>query len=157
MLNDTQKKVLEFVVSALQSAGVPFQATGGLAAIVHGGTRPLYDIDIDIRKQDIEKVRELFAEYIVEDWNNDLEGEDDLFDIWMMKLEIEGVPIDISQIEDTRVRTKGGPWTPLPASFNPEEILFQGLRIPTQGKESLIAYKKLLGRDTDLIDIGELS
>lgn len=157
MLTDTQKKVLEYIVSTLQSANVPFQATGGLAAILHGATRPLYDIDIDIRKQDVEKVRALFAEYIVEDWNNDLEGEDDLFDIWMMKLEIDGVPIDISQIEDTRVRTKGGPWTPLLASFNPEEILFQGLCIPTQSKESLIAYKKLLGRDTDLVDIEQLS
>lgn len=157
MLTDTQKNVLQFIVTTLQTAGVPFQATGGLAAIMHGGTRPLYDIDIDIRKQDVEKVRELFAEHIVEDWNNDLEGDDDLFDIWMMKLEIEGVPIDISQIEDTRVRTKGGPWMPLPATFNPEEMDFQGLRIPTQRKESLIAYKKLLGRDTDLADIEQLS
>jgi hypothetical protein len=157
MLSETQKKVLELLVESLQKNNIEFQVSGGLAAIVHGATRPLYDIDLEIHKEDVETVRALFKGYITEDWNNDLEGPDDQFDIWMMKLEIEGVPVDINQIEEVYLISKDGERTLQPTDMDTEPRVFAGMTIPVLRKEPLIAYKRKLGRDTDLIDIEQLS
>ena len=74
MLTEIQKQVLGYLVQTLSGEDIEFQVSGGLAAIAHGATRPLYDIDLEIHKKDVEKVRMLFKEYITEDWNHDLEG-----------------------------------------------------------------------------------
>jgi predicted nucleotidyltransferase len=157
MLTDAQKNVLRFLVDTFTDHGIEFQITGGLAAITYGAVRPLYDIDIDVYKKDVEKIRELLALYIVEDWNNDLEGDEDNFDLWMMSLEIDGVPIDISQLEDSRVRRVGGEWIAQPEAMNTETRTIDGMSLPVQKKEDLIAYKKLIARDTDLEDIRQIS
>lgn len=125
--------------------------------MAYGGTRPLYDIDLEIYKRDAEKVRDLFKEYITEDWNNDLEGPEDEFDLWILKLEIQGVPIDINQVEDFRVKSKAGEWIQQPEIMDYKLRTIEGMELPVQSKESLVAYKKLIARDTDLIDIEQIS
>lgn len=157
MLNDTQKEVLVFLITSLRDSGVEFQATGGLAAIAHGAKRSLYDIDIDIYKRDVETVRSLFKDYIVEDWNNELEGPDSEFDVWMMTLNIKGVSVDISQAEGLRIKSKGGEWRQQPETMEYEMGVVEGISLPIQTKNSLIAYKQILARDTDLIDIEQIS
>ena len=156
MLTDTQKEVLIFLVRKLQENNIEFQISGGLAVIVHGGTRPLYDIDLEVHKEDREKVRELFKEFITEDWNNDLEP-DDQFDIWIIKLEVTGVPIDINQIEDVYLISKSGERALQPSDLDFELKEFEGMSLPVHRKEALIAYKKILGRDVDLVDVEHLS
>jgi hypothetical protein len=156
MLTETQKEVLNFLVQTLRGEDITFQVSGGLAAIAHGATRSLYDIDLEIHKKDVETVRTLFREYITEDWNNDLDGEDDQFDIWMMKLEIRGVPVDINQVEDVYLISKTGERTLQPSDMDTESKVVEGITIPALRKEPLIAYKKILGRDTDLIDIEQM-
>jgi hypothetical protein len=157
MMTENQKEVLTFLVQTLNSEDIVFQVSGGLAATAHGATRPLYDIDLEIHKEDVETVRRLFKEYITEDWNNDLDGEDDQFDIWMMKLEIKGVPIDINQVEDVYLISKTGERTLQPSAMDTEPKVVEGITIPVLRKEPLIAYKKLLARDTDLVDIEQIS
>jgi hypothetical protein len=157
MMTENQKEVLTFLVQTLNSEDIVFQVSGGLAAIAHGATRPLYDIDLEIHKEDVETVRRLFKDYITEDWNNDLEGDDDQFDIWMMKLEIKGVPIDINQVEDVYLISKTGERTLQPSAMDTEPKVVEGITIPVLRKEPLIAYKKLLARDTDLVDIEQIS
>jgi hypothetical protein len=157
MLTNEQKEALALIVDRLAAGKIEYQATGGLAAIAHGAQRPLYDIDIDIHEKDVEKVRQLFKEYIQEDWNNELEGPDDEFDIWMMTLDVNGVPVDISQLEGCRMRSQTGEWVPQPGVMNAEPGVVEGINLLVQSKESLIAYKKILGRDTDLIDIQQIS
>jgi hypothetical protein len=157
MMTKNQKEVLSFLVQTLNGENITFQVSGGLAAIAHGATRPLYDIDLEIHKEDVETVRRLFKNYITEDWNNDLEGDDDQFDIWMMKLEIKGVPIDINQVEDVYLISKTGERTLQPSDMDTEPKVVEGITIPVLRKEPLIAYKKILARDTDLSDIEQLS
>jgi hypothetical protein len=157
MMTKNQKDVLSFLVQTLNGENITFQVSGGLAAIAHGATRPLYDIDLEIHKEDVETVRRLFKDYITEDWNNDLEGDDDQFDIWMMKLEIKGVPIDINQVEDVYLISKTGERTLQPSAMDTEPKVVEGITIPVLRKEPLIAYKKLLARDTDLVDIEQIS
>lgn len=156
MLTKTQEKVLTYLVEELQKHDIAFQVSGGLAAIVHGATRPLYDIDLEIHKSDVETVRELFRKYITEDWNNDLEGPDDQFDIWMMKLEVDGVHVDISQMEEAYLISKSGERTLQPSEMDTEPKEFIGLTLPVLRKEPLITYKKILARDTDLFDVEQL-
>lgn len=156
MFNDTQKKVLAFLAHVFDSNNIPFQATGGLAAIAYGATRPLYDIDVDIYKKDVRKVRALLQQYIVEDWNNELEGDDDCFDLWMMTLEIDGVPIDICQLEESRVRKVGGEWIAQPETMNVEMRIIEGIELPVQNKQHLIEYKLVIARDTDLKDVDQI-
>jgi hypothetical protein len=157
MLTEIQKQVLSYLVQTLNSEDIVFQVSGGLAAIAHGATRALYDIDLEIHKKDVEKVRALFKEYITEDWNHDLEGPDDQFDIWMMKLEIKGVPIDINQVEEVYLISRTGERTLQPDGMDTEPKAVEGITLPVLRKEPLIAYKKILGRDTDLIDIEQIS
>lgn len=63
MLSENHKKVLKQVALKLKENNIQFQISGGLAAITYGAKRPLYDIDIDVHKGDIQKVRELFKDY----------------------------------------------------------------------------------------------
>lgn len=158
MLTDAQKKVLDFLAVTLKENNIEFQITGGLAAIAYGAKRPLYDIDIEIYKTDVERVRKLFKEFIVEDWNNELEGPEDQFDVWMMKLEIEGVSVDINQIEETRIRSAEGDreWILQLAVMRTEQKAIGGIELPVQTKGDLIAYKQVLGRETDLEDIRQI-
>jgi len=157
MLTETQKEALILIAEKLAALGIEYQVTGGLAAIAHGAKRALYDIDIDIHEKDVEAVRTAFKEYIVEDWNNELDGPDDEFDIWMMTLDVKGTPVDISQIEGCRMRAKGGEWVEQPGEMRAEPGEIEGIALLIQNKEALIAYKKVLGRDTDLIDIEQIS
>lgn len=50
MLTKGQEWVLKQLVFALKANDTTFQITGGLAMIVCRTKRPLYDIDIDIRR-----------------------------------------------------------------------------------------------------------
>lgn len=157
MLTETQKKVLKFLSDTFKESNIEFQITGGLAAIAYGAHRSLYDIDIDIYKKDAEMIRGLLKQYIVEDWNNDLEGDEDNFDIWMMSLEIEGVPIDISQIEECRFRAIGGEWIAQPEVMKVENLFVGDLQLPIQNKQDLIQYKSIVARDVDLEDIRQIN
>lgn len=158
MLTDSQKKVLRFLAETLKENSIEFQITGGLAAIAHGATRSLYDIDLEIYKADVERVRELFKEFIVEDWNNELEGPEDQFDVWIMKLTVEGVRVDINQVEETRIRSAEGDreWVLQLTVMRTEQKTIEGIELPVQRKEDLIAYKEVIGRDTDLEDIRQI-
>ncbi len=156
MLTSEQKEVLTFLVKILRDNAIEFQAGGGLAAIAYGATRPLYDIDLEIYKKDVDTVRELLKEYIIEDWNNDTGGPDDEFDLWMMTLKIKEVSVDINQVEGSRVRSKGGGWVAQPEVMRAEMKIVEGIEVPAQNKDELIAYKKILARETDLEDVQQI-
>jgi len=41
-MTEDQKKVLKQIVKVLTENNIPYQITGGLAAIIYGAKRPLY-------------------------------------------------------------------------------------------------------------------
>ncbi|MDB4992187.1 MAG: hypothetical protein JWL75_432 [Parcubacteria group bacterium] len=156
MLTQTQKEVLRLLIEIFNSNNIDFQASGGLAAIAYGAKRPLYDIDIEIYKKDVETVRELLEPYIVEDWNNDVESSEDSFKLWIMTLSINSVSVDINQVEESYVRSQTGEWIHQPETMNIELRIVGGIEIPVQARADLIAYKHIVGRDTDRIDIEQM-
>lgn len=153
MITEAKKKVLRFLVDTLNANDIPFQVSGGLGAITHGATRDLRDIDIEINKKNCQKARELFKNYIAEDFRRYSDGE---FDLWMMTLDIDGVPVDINQVEESYI-FKDGEKVLLPEGLIDTEIKsVDGIEFPVQNKKNLIDYKQMLGRDTDLTDAAEM-
>jgi len=155
MITPTQQCALARVVQQLSAHHVAFQITGGLAALIYGSSRPLYDIDIDVAQKDMPLVCELFRNAIV----MPLERlQDENFDILMLTIELDGVSIDISQAEDAYCITPDGKRFRM--ETNPataRRCSFAGLELPVQRKADLIAYKRLVARETDLFDIAAIT
>lgn len=155
MLTDSQKKVLKYIVETLKGNEVSFQVSGGLAAIVYGSNRPLNDIDIDVSRKDIKKVENLFKRYLIEPFFH-LQNEN--FDIWIMTFEINGVRVDVTQAEESYFINKKGQKIRMDAHPKNAKIIYiKGIEIPVEDKKDLIAYKKVIGREVDLIDIEQIS
>ena|SRR3990167_7726856 len=151
MLTETQKQVLQTLVLILNNNNIPFHVSGGLAAIFYGSERDLYDIDIDIYKKDIPKIRKLFKGYIIKDYHNLI---DEQFDIWLLTLMIDGILVDISQAEEAYIFKKDGTKIKMDSNISKaRNIEYEELKIPVQDKKELIAYKRMVGRETDLMDI----
>lgn len=153
MVPEAKKKVLRFLIDTLNKNNIPFQVSGGLGAITYGATRELRDIDIEINKENCQKARELFKDYIVEDFRR---YSDEEFDLWMMTLDIDGVPVDINQVEESYI-FKDGEKILLPEGLIDTEMKsIDGIEFPVQNKKNLVDYKQMLGRDTDLTDATEM-
>lgn len=155
MLNAQQIEALRFIAQTLQQHNIPFQLTGGLAAIAYGANRPLYDIDIDMNHEDINTARELFKDYITKDFYHLIDKE---FDIWLFSLEVGGVPIDISQVQESYFLKPAGTKARMSTVIAHAQLQQVGdLHVPVQRKEELIAYKQIIARDTDLQDILQIT
>ena len=155
MLSEIQKKVLIQIAKTFKENNISFKITGGLAAIVYGAKRKLFDIDIEVLKKYIQKIRKLFKKYITEDIHH-LQNE--RFDIYVMSLDINGVVIDISQVEESYVIDKNGNKIGGENSLNKAKLMkIDRIEVPIEDKDELIKYKKILNRDTDLIDIEQMT
>lgn len=151
MITEVKKKVLKFLVDTLNGNSIPFQVSGGLGAITYGSTRELRDIDIEINKRNCDKTRELFKNFIAEDFRHYEDGE---FELWMMTLDIDGVPVDINQVEESYAFDKEGNKQSLPPDLIDTEMKsIDGVIFPVQNRKNLIEYKKIVARDTDLVDV----
>ncbi len=154
MITEAKKKVLKFLVDTLNKNKIDFQVSGGLGAIAYGATRELLDIDIEIYKKDCLTARELLKDFIMNDFHR---CEDDGFELWMMRLNIDGVQVDINQVEEDYIRDREGNKKLLPENLENTELKnVDGIEFPVQNKRNLIEYKKMLGRDTDLTDVEEM-
>lgn len=154
MITETKKKILKFLVDTLNINNIPFQVSGGLGAITYGATRELRDIDIEINKENCPKARELFKDFIAEDFRHYEDGE---FALWMMTLTIDGVSVDINQVEESYAFDDEGNKQLLPGDLIETELKsIDDITFPVQNKENLIAYKKIVNRDTDITDVQEM-
>lgn len=155
VIDEKQQNVLVKVIEVLDENDIPYEVTGGLAAIFYGAKRPLFDIDIDIHKKDFPQVRELFKDYVVEGQHQTLESEH--FDIYAMALNIDGVDVDFSAAEDSYFWDKNGQKHRLDSTLKDyQEFDFGGTRVRVCDKNGLIAYKRIIARNTDLEDIVQI-
>ena len=151
IITPIQKKVLKFLVEKLQASNISFQVSGGLAAILYGVKRPLYDIDLVIYQRDGAKVENLFKDYIID---NFCHYQDRHFDIYVMTLEIEGVKVDITQEENMFFfNTEGQKISSTGSIKNAHIVQFDHISLPVEDESELIEYKKIIARDTDMQDV----
>lgn len=157
MKNSHQKsrEALIWITEILKKLDVPYQIAGGLAAIVYGATRPLEDIDIDIPEDQFEIVQNEVSDFII---YGPERFKSDTWDLMLMTLDYHGQLIDLGGAYHTKIRNKAtGEWQDLIANFTAVEMknIF-GLQLPVIAYDELVAYKKALAREVDLIDIAEI-
>ena len=105
----------------------------------------MYDIDLEVSDYDVYRLGEICSEYIVYGPERYV---DEHFDLLLMTLKYRNQLIDVCGID--KMSIKGFRQT---IDLN-NAVDIGGYRVVGLG--DLIAYKKLLGREVDLIDIGFL-
>ena len=154
LLTAAQRRVLAFVVAALRRRGIPFQVTGGLAAIAYGARRPLFDIDLDVRRRDLERVRRVFRGHIAADLER---FEDEHFEVPLITLRIDGVSVDLTAADELVCKTPDGRRVPFQQDLERAGMLpVGGVEVPVQNRSELLAYKRLIARPTDLEDVAAI-
>lgn len=153
LISEQQKAAIKYLVDLLNKNNIPYQTTGGFASICYGAKRPLYDIDIDVNKRYIPLLQKLLKQYIIDDYHH---YQDDHFDIYMIRAEINNVSIDISQIENAYCLKKGNKFKMNSNIANSCIVNILGMNIRVQDIDELIEYKLTVGRDTDLLDVKEI-
>lgn len=153
VLTPAQERALRLVVGILDGAGVRYQFTGGFAGNLHGSRWPLHDVDLDVTREDLPRLADLLRPYTT--WPLGLYVDDE-FELQLLRAEMEGVAIDVSQVEDAYARV-GGRRVPLNTTLAHRQcVIVLDLEVWVQPLEELIAYKELLGRSADLADLRAL-
>src|SRR5688572_2596281 len=94
------KKALIWIIDILKKYQIPFQITGGLAAMAYGATRPLEDIDIDIPDDQFDRIISDVQPYIT---YGPSRFKNDKWDLMLMTLNYEGQEIDLSGADSVSV------------------------------------------------------
>lgn len=152
-LSPDHHDALSILLACLDDAGVWYRASGGLAGNIHGARWPLHDIDIDVRGAEWPRVLTALGDFI------DMPPrhyEDDEFRLVMANATIEGIHVDISQLEEAYGR-QGGRWVAFPADpSRREQCAWSDFAIWAIPLDDLIAYKTLIGRTADLQELRRL-
>lgn len=134
---------------------MPFQVSGGLAAKMYGSPRPLYDLDFDVREEDLRRIRDLFRARVARDIYHHV---DEHHDTLLLTLNIGGVLVDFAPIENYYVAGRDGQKVLAVSSLSKAKPMKLGdLEVPVIDQDELIAYKKILQRPEDLADIAAIS
>lgn len=149
------KSALIWIVDILQKHNIPFQIAGGLAVNAYGSNRQLNDIDIDIPEEAFDIIKEEVAPYII---FGPTRFKDELWDLFLLTLDYQGQRIDLSGAYTCKIYHKiENTWIKIITDFSQVKFMkIYDLNLPVIRKEDLIAYKKILSRPVDLIDIQQL-
>jgi len=134
---------------------IPFYVSWWLAARLYGVDRPLADIDIEVRDDDVHRIASLAHPYITYGPERYIDNE---FDLLLMTLSYEGQDIDICWSDTQKIYEKT--WArrvDLTRETWPLSYLeYFSHIIPVIPHERLVYYKSLIRRDVDLYDIAQL-
>ena len=146
---------LAWIVDLLQRHHVPFQAVGGLAARAYGATRELVDLDFYVRMDQLGPLLGEIAPHLT--WGP-AHHEDEHWDITFAKLTFAGQQIEIgdSVAAFIRARSSGERVQQTIAYEQPIWFDFHGVAVPVMPKAALVAYKRLLDREADRLDLAEI-
>ena len=153
--NPSTEKAFHWIVDFLENLKIPFEVSGGLAARVHGTTRPIADIDLNLSESHFEEILPLIEKYVV---SGPSRYHDASWDLDLITLEYEGQTIDLAGIENTQIYDRGRRiWRPLKTDFSKsdQKTIF-GRSVHVTPKPALLEYKKALRRNSDRYDIWEL-
>ena len=147
---------LRWIVGILQGRDIPFEVGGGFAASLYGATRELADIDLVTPEGRFSELLSDVKEHIK---FGPAQYRDENWDLLLMTLCYEGQDIDIGGAYTARMFDRNTKeWISLKTDFSrttPIEVY--GLRIPVMKREDLVAYKKMLGREVDQVDLEQMA
>ncbi|MDE1170840.1 MAG: hypothetical protein PW734_06500 [Verrucomicrobium sp.] len=145
---------LRWIVPLLREEAVPFTITGGLAARLHGATRPLADIDLNVPNEALARLAPRLREWTV---SGPARYADETWDLDLLTLRRDGQDIDLSGAAYRLLDRATGRWLELEADLNDWDAFpLEGLELPVEKKAALIAYKEKAAREVDLADLREL-
>ncbi|MBJ7538540.1 MazG-related protein [Marinomonas transparens] len=153
------KKVLTALVwikQILEEADIPYQIVGGLAASIHGGKRPVADIDLYIPRELSRVVLPKVESFISKPLKHCVEYG---WDVEYFQLIYQEQKIEIGLSSGTKILNgASGEWFELNINYDHSTTGdYQGVALPVIPISELIAYKSILGREVDLIDIEEIT
>ena len=154
-MNSNTREALVWISEILKRHRIPFQITGGLAVQAYGSSRPLADIDIEIAEDDFNTIMHEVAAHIT---FGPAIYKSELWDLYLMTLNYQGQEIDISGAHQTKIFNKvENCWVTLMVNLSKAVYVdIDGLNLPVIPRHELIAYKKILSRPVDLIDLAFL-
>ena len=155
-MSEKVRNALVWLKDILDSQQVQYQIVGGLAATIHGGSREVADIDLYIQRADADKILPLVSSYISKPLAHYVEGS---WDLEYFQLSYHEQKIEIGLSPGTKIKAAGsGSWVELNTDLSQSVVgSYMGVEVPTIPASDLIRYKRVLGREVDLIDIDELS
>src|SRR5258708_4045809 len=160
--NEPQKigKALSWIVSLLNRYGIPYQVCGGTAAKAYGATRPLVDIDLYASLQDSPHCQTFMDEiqpHIIREWTPYLSAS---WDLLYLALNYQGMQIEIAE-STTNPRFynhRDGRWEDQHIDFAVStRISLYGVEVAIMPKDELLAYKAMLDREVDHLDIEQMT
>jgi hypothetical protein len=155
-MSNTVKVALQWLDDILTSQHVPYQIVGGLAATLHGGSREVADIDLYIDRDDADKVLSQVAAYISKPLRHYIEGS---WNLEYFQLIYQSQKIEIGLSPGTKIwSSEKVAWQELTTDFSASVMKgYLGIEVPVIPIDDLIAYKRILGREVDHIDVHQLS
>ncbi|QIA64929.1 MazG-related protein [Vibrio astriarenae] len=153
-MNDKVRDALLWLKDILEKNQIEYQIVGGFAAFLHGGSREIADIDLYINKSDAEKLLPNVVDFISKPLTHYVEGG---WDLEYLQLIYRTQKIEIGLTPGTRIQSTDGVWFELETDFNTSVArTYKGIEVSVIPVDKLLEYKRILGREVDLIDIVEL-
>ena len=149
-------KALHWIMSILENEGISYQIVGGMAAYIHGGKRPIADIDLYIRQSDADTLLNRVEPYISKPLKRYVEG---AWNLEYFQLIYQQQKIEVGLSPGAKIWDKTSQqWVDQTIVFSDSVIgFYHNLEVPVMPRDTLIKYKSILGREVDLIDIAEIS
>lgn len=147
-------RALEWITLLLEQRQIPYKVSGGLAARVHGATRPLADIDIDMPDSRLLELEEICSDFITRPLGA---YEDESWRIKLLTLSYHGQEIDLVGAGGEIFNVQQGCWEGRRCNLD-ERLLVDlyGTRTWVDTRENLLRYKQVLGRPVDVKDCNEM-
>jgi len=154
-MGDKVSNALRWIKGVLESQGVDYQVVGGLAANMHGGTRPVADIDMYIARSGADKLMPSAQPFVSKPLVHCIEG---AWNLEYCQLIYQEQKIEIGLSPGTTLFDKQrGEWVELVTDYAASvQRSYGGVEVPVIPVADLLAYKALLNREVDRIDIAEL-
>ncbi|EGQ7873386.1 MazG-related protein [Vibrio parahaemolyticus] len=154
-MSEKVKVALNWLKGVLDSESIEYQIVGGLAATIYGGSREIADIDLYIHNSDANKILARVAPYISKPLTHYSEYG---WDLEYFQLVYRNQKIEIGLAQNTKIQSSvDGSWHQLEVDFSKSVVKsYQGIELRVIPVHQLVEYKRILGREVDLIDIQQL-
>lgn len=147
---------LRWTCGLLRDCGIPFQVTGDVAAVAHGGTRPVRHVEVFIAAAHVpalvRQARDRVADY---PWRR----RDDAWDRVALSLVHDGVTIEVCIVEAASFREAAtGEWRD--AAVDPAASVTMtvwDVETPVMPRERLVDQKRRLDREIDRQDLRDIT
>lgn len=150
------KVALNWLKDLLESENIEYQIVGGLAATTHGGNREIADIDLYIENSDAYKILALVSQYVSKPLTHYSEYG---WDLEYFQLIYGDQKIEIGLAQHTKIQSSvDGSWHQLEIDLSKSVTkTYQGIELQVIPVHMLVEYKRILGREVDLIDVQQLT